>query len=92
MKPGDLLKSRRPNLPGFCYLNVWSSPESNYAWAGHWLPDQVGILLTGRRQIIWPSGHTHPDAPYGVEVLLDGRVVWVEEEEVEVIVNEPVAG
>jgi hypothetical protein len=36
--------------------------------------------------------HTHPDAPYAVEVFLGGRAVWVEEEEVEVIVNEPVAG
>jgi hypothetical protein len=92
MKPGDLLKSRRPNLPGFSYLNVWSSPESNYTWVGHWLPDQVGILLTGRQQASDAKGRITPDSPYCVEVLLGGRAVWVEEEEVEVIVNEPVAG
>ena len=85
MKPGDLL---RPFRAGWCaatlqktaHLDVWSD---DFSWAGKWQHDQVGILLTGRRQIGEGSGD--PNGYVLIEVLLNGRTVWAVEEDVEVI-------
>lgn len=86
MKPGDLLKPRRWNVTckvPITYLDVWNRPDGSDDWQGKWEHDQIGLLLPGR----YVSGDPDrdPTSCTMLEVLLNDRVCWVLEDEVEVV-------
>jgi hypothetical protein len=91
MKPGDLVRPVRaswPDLHGVAYLDtwVWDRPEqiiAHDAWAGKWPHDKLGILLEGREE--QHGGPSNPGGYIMLEVLLEERVIWVPEEEIEAI-------
>jgi len=81
--PGDLLVTKRSlwaDMRGINYLDVWDGPESWSTWAGKWEHHKFALLLEGRALQEQLSEREDP-VPMR-EVLLDGRVVWVVEEEI----------
>ena len=82
MIPGDLLRTKRSlwDMRGNTYLDVWDGPEHTAGWAGKWEHHKFGLLLEGRALQEQLSEHDDP-VPMR-EVLLDGRVVWVMEDEI----------
>ena len=94
MRTGDLVRPVRAGwseemLRNASYLDVWDNDSGGEikhdTWAGKWEHDQVGVLLEGRRLISEdpndPNTHTYTM----VQVLLSGRLVWVVQEELEVV-------
>jgi hypothetical protein len=90
MKPGDLVRPVRAaqsDLRSVAYLDtwVWKEPEeviAHDAWAGKWRHDQIGMLLDGRHEV--NGGRSNLVSYVMREVLLEDRIVWVVEEEIEV--------
>ena len=82
MKPGDLLRPKRwhqaHNVPT-TYLDVWDRPDGWDNWQGKWEHEQIGVLLEGRHVAGVEEEYAF------VEVLLNGKVCWVIEDEVEVL-------
>lgn len=73
MKPGDLVTVRTWNLTHTAmidHIKAYESLEGSYPdphW--RWHPGEIGILLDGK-----------DDLEGMVQVLVDGRVGWVDEE------------
>jgi hypothetical protein len=91
--PGDLLVTRRSlwaDMRGNTYLDVWESPETWANWAGKWEHHKFALLLGGReiQEPILQAADSDPEDPVAMrEVLLDGRVVWVVEDEIVEVVT-----
>ncbi len=88
MRPGDLLVTKRSlsaHMRGIAYLDVWEGPESWSTWAGKWEHHKTALLLEGREV---QNISDDPEDPVVMrEVLLDGRVVWVVEDEIVEVVT-----
>jgi hypothetical protein len=88
MRPGDLLVTKRSlwaDMRGINYLDVWEGPESWSTWAGKWEHHKTALLLEGRE--IQNNISDVEDPIVMREVLLDGRVVWVVEDEIVEVVT-----
>ena len=98
MIPGDLLMTRRGlqvDTRGITYLDVWESPETWANWAGKWEHHKMALLLEGRSvqdPILQTEGSDVDDPVVMREVLLDGRVCWVDESEIVEVVGESRVG
>ncbi len=88
MRPGDLLVTKRSlsvHMRGITYLDVWESPATWANWAGKWEHHKMALLLEGRSvqdPILQTEGSDVDDPVVMREVLLDGRVCWVDESEI----------
>ena len=85
MKPGDLLKRRSWNskysVP-ITRLNVWNKPEGLNGWQGTWDEGETGVLLEGKHV---KRGTHLPYESTLVEVLLKGKICWVDQDYVTVL-------
>lgn len=81
MNPGDLVTPSRWNLTyrvPIDYLEVWDKPDGTESWQGKWEHDEIGVLLGGKYMSGDPD--SDPTSYTLVEVLLKGRICWVDED------------